>query len=282
MKKIVMLLVALCLGTVASAQVSGGPFDTKSPLRYHVLRYTFSTTANIVGATVGTLPPGGAVLRDVVITQIGAGVGGTSWTATPKRATLALSSTDGGFTLAAGALKTTNTAASPMGSLTNPTGGTRPVVKGHVAATGTVTITAGITAAQTVTIGGVTFTAVASGATGDQFNIGASETEAAANLAAAINASRTASARTYPVAGDVVATSAAGVVNVTAKVAGAAGNALTLAASGANVSVSAGTLTGGFDPLSTGGEFVTMDITLSGAYSGAVSGEVVLFFEPKF
>lgn len=45
------------------------------------------------------------------------------------------------------------------------------------------------TAGQAITVAGVTFTAVASGATGNQFNIGASAAATATNLAAAINAS---------------------------------------------------------------------------------------------
>jgi hypothetical protein len=56
-------------------------------------------------------------------------------------------------------------------------------------ATASILIThANVTAADTVTIGGIVFTAVASGATGNQFNIGADATADAVNLAAAINA----------------------------------------------------------------------------------------------
>lgn len=75
--------------------------------------------------------------------------------------------------------------------------------------TATITIThANLTAADTVTIGAAVYTAVASGATGNQFNIGADATAAAANLAAAINGSA-------DLAGLATATSALGVVTIT-------------------------------------------------------------------
>src|SRR5258708_18873151 len=54
-------------------------------------------------------------------------------------------------------------------------------------ATGTATCV-GILAADTVTINGVTFTAVAAGATAYQFNLGGSDAATAANLAAQVNA----------------------------------------------------------------------------------------------
>lgn len=76
-------------------------------------------------------------------------------------------------------------------------------------ASGTVTFTGAPTAAETLAINGVTFTARASGAVANEFNIGASVTETAANLAAAINASVTAKIK-----GIVSATSSAGVVTV--------------------------------------------------------------------
>jgi phage tail sheath gpL-like len=75
--------------------------------------------------------------------------------------------------------------------------------------TATITIThANLTAADTVTIGAAVYTAVASGATGNQFNIGADATADANNLAAAINASP-------DLAGLVTASAASGVVTLT-------------------------------------------------------------------
>jgi hypothetical protein len=274
------LLVA-CLVLAAPAR-AGGPsaavFPPKSPLRYHVLRYSFSTTTNITDAIVGALPPGGAVLKDVVITQFAAGTGGTSWVVTPKRAAASLCSTDGGFTLAAGASKVTNSAKSPMGAFTNPTGGTRPVISGDVAASGTATIASGLTATEKITIQGVDFTAVASGATGNQFNLGADENAAAANLAAAINASTSPAVR-----GAVTASAASAVVTITARTPGTGGNAITLTRTGAHITVSgSGTLASGFNAMSSGGELVTADITLTGSYSGAVSGVVTMYFESRY
>jgi hypothetical protein len=99
----------------------------RSPLRYVNLVYNFSTTANITAQVLGVCPPGGGVVKDVVLGQAAAGVGGTSWTATPKKNGTALVSTPGGFTLAAGANKATNVANTPA-AFTNPSGGTRPIL----------------------------------------------------------------------------------------------------------------------------------------------------------
>lgn len=94
-----------------------------------------------------------------------------------------------------------------------------------VAASGTVTIThANVAANDTVTIGGLVLTAVASGATGPQFNIGADATADAVNLAAAVNANAT-------LAPHVTASSAAGVVTVAAKSKGSIGNLVVMATS---------------------------------------------------
>lgn len=107
-----------------------------------------------------------------------------------------------------------------------------------VPASGTFTF-ASIVATNTMTINGVVFTCVASGATGNQFNVGASDTAAAANAAAAINASVT-----TLIAGYVTATSALGVVTVTSVSRGKAGNQVTIVG-GSNVTASGARLTGG-------------------------------------
>lgn len=119
-------------------------------------------------------------------------------------------------------------------------------VSGGVAAqaTGTLTFTGAPTNNQTCLINGVTFTAVTSGATGNQFNIGGTVTISATNLAAAINASVTAF-----VTGVVTATSAAGVVTITAVTPGLVGNSLLLATSMTNTTVSGAKLTGGLNPV---------------------------------
>ena len=110
---------------------------------------------------------------------------------------------------------------------------------GAVSATGTFTIAAGnLSANDTVTIGGVAFTAKASGATGNQFNIGGSATATATNCAAAVNASSSC-------LGLVSASSALGVVTFTSIVPGIVGNQITLAKSATNGSVSGANLTSG-------------------------------------
>lgn len=112
-----------------------------------------------------------------------------------------------------------------------------------VAASGTYTFSGAASASDTVLINGVTFTAETSGATGNQWNIGSSATQTATNLAAAINGSATAGINTI-----VSATSALGVVTITALVKGTIGNAVTIAKgtdSGSVNTVSGARLTGG-------------------------------------
>lgn len=110
-------------------------------------------------------------------------------------------------------------------------------------ATGTFTFTGAASASDTVLINGVTFTAEASGATGNQWNIGLTATATAANLAAAINGSVTAL-----VAGYVTATSALGVVTVSSAIPSISGNMATIAKgtdSGSVNTASGARLTGG-------------------------------------
>jgi len=109
-----------------------------------------------------------------------------------------------------------------------------------VRAAGTITIThTNLDANDTVTICGITITAKASGATGAQFNIGSSATADATNLAACINALAT--LKIY-----VSATSALGVVTVTANQAGVVGNLFAMATSDATAyGLSAAAMAGG-------------------------------------
>ena len=112
-----------------------------------------------------------------------------------------------------------------------------------VYASGTITFSAVASANDTLLVNGVTFTAKASGAGANEFNIGASATASATNLAASINASVTAL-----VSGYVTAASAAGVVTVSAARAGTAGNTSTIAEGvdgGSVITVSGARLTGG-------------------------------------
>jgi phage tail sheath gpL-like len=112
-----------------------------------------------------------------------------------------------------------------------------------VKATGTITFSAAGAANDTILVNGVTFTARASGATGNQWNVGASATASAAALAAAINASSTALVQNY-----VVASAASGVVTITAYDPGKTGNCITIAEgvdSTSAMTVSGARLTGG-------------------------------------
>jgi len=109
-----------------------------------------------------------------------------------------------------------------------------------VAASGTATFSGAGTAGDTVTIAGQAFTAVASGAGNNQWNVGASASASAINLAAAINASTTAS-----FAGIASAAAVAAVVTITARIPGNVGNQITLAKSSTAITVSGANLTGG-------------------------------------
>lgn len=104
-----------------------------------------------------------------------------------------------------------------------------------VAGSNTYTITTNFVANDTVVFGGVTFTAVASGATGNQFNIGADTTASATNLASAINANSTINA-TYS------ATSSTNVITITEKTAGGGNTPGSMTTTGTGV-VSSGTAT---------------------------------------
>lgn len=104
---------------------------------------------------------------------------------------------------------------------------------GAVQATATLTVSAGGSSnSETCLIGNVTFTAVTSGATGNQFNISATAATQAASMAAAFNASA-------DLAGKVTASSALGVVTLTSVVPGVAGNALQISEGLTNVALSA-------------------------------------------
>lgn len=103
-----------------------------------------------------------------------------------------------------------------------------------VAATGTLTVVTNPAAAETIAVAGTTFTFVASGATGNQINIGANAGATATAIAAAVNA-----------LASVNAAAVGAVVTITAATAGTAGNAIAVVGNGAKITRSAATLTGG-------------------------------------
>lgn len=96
------------------------------------------------------------------------------------------------------------------------------VSQAAVAASAVITLSGLPVADETLTVNGVTFTAKAIGAAGDQFNIGVSAAATATNLATAISNSVTSG-----IAGVVSAAAVGGVVTLTADTAGSAGNSLT-------------------------------------------------------
>lgn len=140
---------------------------------------------------------------------------------------------------------------------TNPTGyfGIDPVGfavtdgSATTSATGTVTLGSAGTAADTVAIGGQIYTLVSATPTNpNEVLIGATATDTAANLAAAINAGAGSGTvyGTGTVANPyVTATPALAVVTLDAKSAGTAGNSVTLVEVGTSFTTSGSTLTGG-------------------------------------
>lgn len=108
-----------------------------------------------------------------------------------------------------------------------------------VAPTGNITFTANPSAGHTITLNGVTWTFVASGATGSQTNIGASLSATLTQLATDLNASVNASITPATYAGTTTQ------LTITHDTLGATGNAYTLASGNANGVVSGATLSGG-------------------------------------
>lgn len=120
-----------------------------------------------------------------------------------------------------------------------------------VKASGTITMTDVPTTADTVTIGGIVYTFKDTLAAAYDVKIGAGEEATGDNLKAAINADGTAGVNYFAgtLANPVVTavSNGAGVVTVSAIYAGTQGNAITLAESADNTTVSGAALTGGVD-----------------------------------
>lgn len=112
------------------------------------------------------------------------------------------------------------------------------VINGGVYASGTATF-ASVVATNTLVIGGVTITAVNSGATSVQFNVGATDTITAANAVATINALTTLNKV-------VQASSSGAVITIVSLVPGTIGNLITLSQTGGTITVGSA-LTGGTD-----------------------------------
>jgi len=110
---------------------------------------------------------------------------------------------------------------------------------GAVKASGTATF-ASVVATDAFTINGDAITCVASGATTDEFNVGASDTLSAAACAAAINASATFNKL-------VEATSSGAVVTIRALKSGTAGNDIALTTADGTITLSAANLASGDD-----------------------------------
>lgn len=134
-----------------------------------------------------------------------------------------------------------------------PIGSDPPVSRLAVAATGTVTFpAANPTDTETITINGVVYTINTVVATTGAYSVLLSNTEntQAANFLAAINRTGvpgTAYSLYVPENPDVVASGAANIITLTARVRGTGGNAITLAVAGGSTTVSGATLTGGID-----------------------------------
>lgn len=137
------------------------------------------------------------------------------------------------------ALRTGNLGLSyPAGVIGSTVAGSTPylVSYGNVAATLSVTFTGAPTAAETITVGNVVFTARASGATGNEFNIGGTPTLTAASFVTFFNASASVNKL-------FVASAVAGAVTITSLITGVVGNAFQVSSTLSNTTV--GSWTGG-------------------------------------
>lgn len=149
----------------------------------------------------------------------------------------------------------------------------QPVVAGVVAATGSIAFSGQPAVNSTVTINGTVFTFVASGATGNQCNIGANLPATMTALAVVLNAS------VVPGVAAATYTGGAAALTIAYDTMGHAGNAFTLAASSSpasNGTPSGATLTGGANTHSmNSGAAALPSLSIEGAYPQVPAFEMV-------
>ena len=122
----------------------------------------------------------------------------------------------------------------PINSVISPTK--------NVYATATATC-ASVIATDTIVVNGLTYTGVSGGISSyAEFNIGYTNAECAANIAASINGDNRTGTN-----GDVKATSSSAVVTITTNIEGFNGNAITIAETGGTITLSGSTFSGGLD-----------------------------------
>lgn len=143
--------------------------------------------------------------------------------------------------------------------------GTWDIIKG-VTATGTLTFSGNLTAAQTVRIGDITYTVRASPTLPYEFTLGGSVSATRNNLVAAITGAAgegtTYGTGTAPHPDVTAAAGAGDTMTVTALVEGTLGNAIVTTETSANASWGSGTLTGGVNPVidGTAGNFSAVSV----------------------
>lgn len=171
-----------------SAQFKVGSSAIKTAM---ALTACINANPSLRGIVVASFANGPSTSSTITVTALGAGTAGNyTWSQSGSNVTLAPTSA-----LAAGA-------------------------NGPVSATSTWTFAStGPTNTETCTVANITFTAVTSGATGNQFNISATAATVATNFAAAINGSA-------DLKGIVTASPALGVVTLTSVTPGLIGNGI--------------------------------------------------------
>lgn len=242
-------------GTVTMSSTSLGAVAASGTLTINV-NPTAGDTVGVNGQTI-TFRASGAVANEVNI--------GASATATATALAAVLTNVTGVNASAAGAVVTIT--AEALGTAGNSIALANPSNGASITRSGA-TLTGGA-AAHSVTIGGNAFAFVASAPGAGEVLIGASVTTAATNLAAAINA-----------LADFNATSAAGVVTISAAVAGEDGNLYALTKTGANVAVSAATLTGGVEAV-PGAQWFKTEPNSFGDFGSELTKAVRSFISPS-